>query len=126
MIRSWAGFTLLEIMVATLLLVVGVASATFIFSRGIFATTDAEGLEQAVALAQEKMEAIRATAFASIAGESKGPIPGWNGFSRSVAVTQPAGTNSDFKQVVVTVYRDTGDGEVSTPLTTYVANATNN
>ena len=121
-----SGFTLLEILLATLLLVGGIAASTFFFGRGIFATTDAEGMEQAVALAQEKMESIRGTTFASIASESKAAISGWTGFSREVAVTQPSGTNSDFKQVVVTVYWNTVDGELSTSLTTYVANVANN
>ena len=120
------GFSLIELMIAILLLVGGVAAATFMMSRGMFATTDAESVEQAVSLAQEKMENLRGTAFASIANETKAAVSGWTGFSREVAVSQPAGTNSDFKQVVVTVYWNTVDGELSTSLTTSVANVANN
>ncbi len=116
----------MELMIAILLLVGGIASATFIMSRGMFAAADAETVEQAVALAQERMENLRGTAFASIAGEPKASVSGWTGFSREVAVSQPAGTNSDFKQVVVTVYWNTADGEVSHSLTTHVANVANN
>ena len=121
-----AGFTLIELMIAVILLVGGIASATFIFSRGIFATTDVEAYEQAVALAQERLENLRGTAFASVASETKAAVSGWAGFSRTVTVSQPAGTNSDFKQVVVTVYWTPGDTEVSTALTTYLANVANN
>lgn len=121
-----SGFTLIELMIAVVLLVGGVASATFIFTRGIFATTDVEAYEQAVALAQEKLENLRGTAFAGVASEPKAAVAGWAGFSREVVVTQPAGTNSDLKQVVVTTSWTPGDTEVSTALTTYVANVANN
>lgn len=120
------GFTLVELMIAVLLLTGGIASATFMFGRSMYATTDAELLEQGVALAQERTENIRGSSFASIASEAKAAVSGWSGFSREVAVTQPAGTNSDFKQVVVTSYWDTTAGEVSTSLTSYVANVVNN
>jgi prepilin-type N-terminal cleavage/methylation domain-containing protein len=124
--RSKRGFTLVEVMIAILLLVGGIAAATFVMGRGMFATTDTENVQQALALAQEKMESIRGTAFASIASESKAAVSGWSGFSREVTVSQPTGTNSDFKQVVVTVYWNTVDGELSTSLTTYVADVANN
>ncbi len=120
------GFTLVELMVSVVLLVGSVSAATFVFARGIYATTDTELLGQGTALAQERMENLRGTAFASIASEAKAAVSGWTGFSRQVAVSQPAGTNSDFKQVVVTTYWDTPAGEVSTSLTSYVANVVNN
>ena len=116
------GFSLIELMIAILLLVGGIASATFIFGRGLFATTDVETVGQAVGLAQEKMETLRGTAFGSVSSEAKAAVSGWSGFSREVTVSQPAGTDSDFKQVVVTVYWNTVDGELSSSLTTYVVN----
>ncbi len=124
--RRLTGFTLIEVMIAILLIVGAVASAAFMMGRGMFAATDTETLQQGIALAQEKMENLRGTAFASIASESRAPIGGWTGFERQVAVSQPAGTNSDFKQVGVTVYWSTVEGELSTSLTTYVANVINN
>jgi len=124
--RPKRGFTLVEVMIAVLLLVGGVAASTFMFGRGIGAATDTENVEQGVALAQEKMENLRGTAFASIANEAKAAVSGWTEFSRDVVVSQPAGTNTDFKQVVVTVYWQTTTGEVSTALTSYVANVLNN
>ncbi|MBI3616441.1 MAG: prepilin-type N-terminal cleavage/methylation domain-containing protein [Candidatus Omnitrophica bacterium] len=120
------GFTLIELMIAILLLVGGVAAATFAMSRGMFAAADTETLEQAVALAQERMENLRGTAFASIANEAKAAVSSWTGFSRQVDITQPAGTNANFKQVVVTVYWTPGAAELSTSLTSYVANVNNN
>lgn len=120
------GFTLVELMVSVVLLVGSVSAATFVFGRGIYATTDTELLGQGTALAQERMENLRGTAFASIASEAKAAVSGWTGFSRQVAVSQPSGTNSDFKQVVVTTYWDTPAGEVSTSLTSCVVNVVNN
>ena len=121
------GFTLIEVMLATLLLVGGIAAATFVFARGMYAgsTVDTEMNTQALGLAEEKMEQIRGTAFGSIATEAKAAVSGWSGFSRDVAVSQPSGTNSDFKQVVVTVYWNSNEGELSSSLTSYVANASN-
>ena len=109
-------------MIAVLLVVGGIAATTFVFGRGMYAATDVETLEQATALAGEKMETIRSTAYASVANEAKAAISGWTDFSRQVAVSQPSGTNSDFKQVVVTVYWTTTGGELSTSLTSYVVN----
>ncbi len=116
------GFTLVELMIAILFLAVGVIAVTFAFGRGMFATTDAETLEQAVALTQERLENLKGTAFASIANEARAPVSGWTGFDRQVTVTQPAGTNANFKQVVVTVYWSTGGAELSTITTTYWVN----
>lgn len=123
--RRTAGFTLLEVILAILLLVTGIASATFMFGRGIYGTTDAEAMQTAVALAQEKMEGLRGTSFGSIASEARGPVSGWTGYEREVVVSQPAGTNADLKAVVVTVYWDATGGELSTSLTSYVADVAN-
>lgn len=117
------GFTLLELVLTILLLVGGVASATFIFSRGIFATSDSQILDQAVALTQEKMETLRGSTYASMASEPKAALSGWPGFSREVTVTQP---QTNLKQVVVAVYWNTIDGELSTSLATYVTDVVNN
>lgn len=119
--RRPGGFTLLELMIAIVLLVGGVAACTWCFSRAIYATTDAETMEQAVALAQEKLETLRGTTFTSIANEAKAAVTGWTGFSRQVAVTTPL--NSNLKQLVVTVYWTPGEAELSTALTTDVVNA---
>lgn len=124
--RKARGFTLLEIILAILLLATGIAAATFMFGRGLYGTTDAEAVQTAVALAQEKMEDLRGTSFGSIASEARGPVSGWTGYEREVTVSQPAGTNGDFKQVVATVYWTVTGGELSSSLTSYVANVANN
>lgn len=123
--RNLRGFTLLEVMLALVLLVGGISAATYLFSRGMYAATDSESITQAAALAQERLEQLRGAVFGSISSEAKAAVAGWSGFSREVAVSQPAGTNGDFKQVVVTVYWDSNEGELSTALTTYVADVDN-
>lgn len=122
------GFTLIEVILATLLLVSGISAATFVFSRGMYAgaTIDTEMNTQALGLAEEKMEQIRGTTFGSIASEAKAAVSSWSGFSREVTVSQPSGTNSDFKQVVVTTYWNGNEGELSTSVTSTVANVANN
>ena len=120
------GFTLMELMISILLIVGAVAAATFMMGRGMFAATGTETFQQAVALAQERMENLRGATFASIVSKLRAPVSGWTGFDRKVDVSQPAGTNSDFKQVAVTVYWSTVDGELSTSLTSTVANVVNN
>jgi prepilin-type N-terminal cleavage/methylation domain-containing protein len=123
---SQRGFTLIEILIAVALLSAGVTASSFVFGRALLAANSAEEMEQAVALAQEKLENLRGTAFASIVSESKAAVSGWTGFSREVTVTQPSGTNSDFKQVVATLYWNTTGGEDSTALTTLMTNVANN
>ena len=126
------GFSLLELMIAVALLVIGVLSATFMFSRGMFATSDVEATEQAIALAQERMESIRGTPFSSISigtTTESTPLPD---YSRQVAVSlakdvPPTGDSAgDLKQVVITVSWNTSGGQLSTSVTSYVANVANN
>ena len=120
------GFTLVEVILSVALLLGGIAAATFVFGRGIFATVDSEAGQQGMALAQERLEQLRGNSFASIVNEARAAVAGWTGFFRQVAVTQPAGTDTDFKQVVVTVDWTTTAGQNSTSLTSYVCNVANN
>lgn len=105
------------------LIAMGLSALSMAFSRAVFASSDAKYLRVATALAQLKLEEFQGTAFSSIAGESRAAVSGFTGFERQVTVTSsPGGTDSNFKQVVVTVYWQTKGGELSTSLTTYVAN----
>jgi len=122
-------------LMAIALLMGGIAACLLLFSRGIFATNDAEKMEQAIALAQERMESIRGTSFSAIVNEppqaSDPPIPvtGWPGFYRRVVVT-PFGSNGKLKLVAVTVYVYLqqifpAPSDFCTSLTSYVANTNN-
>jgi prepilin-type N-terminal cleavage/methylation domain-containing protein len=120
--RAQRAFTLLEMMLAVVLVAMGVSAALLAFSRGIFAANDAADLRTGNALAQAKIEALQNTSFGSLANETRAAVSGFTGFEREVTVTSsPGSTDSNFKQVVVTVYW-TLTGELSTALTMYVAN----
>jgi prepilin-type N-terminal cleavage/methylation domain-containing protein len=117
------GFTLLEMMIAIVLMTGGLAALLMSFNRGMFAFNDGSELRTATALAQGKMEEVRNTAFASIADEARAAVSGFSGFDREVDVTaSPGGTDANFKQADVIVYRTTKGGEISTTLTTYFVN----
>lgn len=126
--RGARGFTLLEMLLALIILMVGVLSTVYLVSRGIVATNDTESTEQAMALAQQRMEALRSGAYAAIVNEPLAAVPGWANFSRQVAVSQPVGTGASIqiRQVVVTVFWSTTGGNQSLSLTTYVCNVVNN
>ena len=61
------GFTLLEVLLATIIVVVGVTAITGAFSSGIFATTDVENVDLALNIAQAEMENIKNTDFDDLA-----------------------------------------------------------
>ena len=126
--RRERGFTLLEILIALILLMMGVLSTVYLVSQGIAVTNDTESTEQALALAQQRMEALRSGAFAAIVNEPRAAVAGWVNFDRQVIVTQPAGTgvSNQIRQVAVTVFWPTTGGEQNLSITTYITNVVNN
>ncbi len=126
--RNAGGFTLLEMLIALGILMTGVLATVYLVSRGIAATNDTESTEQALALAQQRMEALRSGAYAAIVNEPRAAVAGWVNFDRQVVVAQPAGTgvSNQIRQVTVTVFWPTTGGEQNLTLTTYVCNVVNN
>lgn len=120
------GFTLLEILLAIIVITVGMVSVLTAFSRGIFVSATASDFQTASALAQGKMEEIKDTAFASISSEARASVSNFAGFDRAVSVASiPGGSGSKLKQVAVTIYWETKGGEISQTLTTYIVNKSN-
>ena len=115
--RHSQGFTLLEIILTILLLILGVIALSQAMSTGMLASTDAENVDLALNIAQTKMETIKNTAFSGIA--SNGPTADANfpNFSTTVTVT-----GTDPKQVDVTVAWNVQGGSTNVGLTTLVAN----
>lgn len=111
------GFTLLEVLIAVVILTVGIAALTWAFSAGMFATTDVENVDLALNIAQAKMEEIKNTAFASIADSGPTADPDFSDFN----VTVDAATGNDPMQVDVTVSWNVKGGSTSIVLTTLVA-----
>ena len=93
------GFTLLEVLLTIILIVVGFVSLMQALSTGISAGgEDAEFI--ALHLAQEKMENLRNGSYANVVNGTENPVSGFLGFQRQVSVAEsPTG----LKSVTVTV-----------------------
>lgn len=128
--RNAGGFTLLEMLIALSILMTGVLSTVYLVSRGIAVTNDTESTQQALALAQQRMEALRSGAYAALVNEPRAAVAGWTNFDRQVTVgatpVPPPATNAQIRQVVVTVFWPTTGGEQNLSLTTYVCDVVNN
>jgi type II secretory pathway pseudopilin PulG len=112
------GFTLLEALVAVVLIAGGVAAVMWAFGAGIAATTDVEDTAAALDIAQAKMEEIKNTSFANLADSGPTADPNFPRFSVTVNVAE--GQNP--MQVDVTVaWGVIKGGQTSTSLTTLVA-----
>ena len=113
------GFTLLEVLLAVLLVTIGFVTLSGAFSTGLFASGNNESLLLATHLAEEKIEEIRNHSHAGIANEARGAVSGFSAFDREVVVSTPI---TNLKQVSVNVYWKNKDDELSTSLVSYVSN----
>lgn len=113
------GFTILEVLIAALLVSIGMIALMEAMNRGVFGIGEVENYTLALSLTQEKMEQIQDTAYGSIGSSAKADVNGYSEFEQAVTVTTP---ETDLKQIVVTTYWDTPSGENSVTLTTYLVN----
>jgi type II secretion system protein I len=111
------GFTLLEVLIATIILSVGIVALMWAFSSGIYATGDIENVDLALNIAQAKIEQIKNTPFASLA--DSGPTADSDFSNFNVAVNVAEGQNP--MQVDVTVAWQVKGGQTSVTLTTLIA-----
>lgn len=122
---SIKGFTLLEVLITTVIISVGVAVLIGLFGNVLVASSDAENTLIAMNLAQQRMEEIRNLGFANIADDPKTDVDPINfpGFQREVEVDDPAGTptTDDLKEVTVTVYWTFKGEEINVALKTYIS-----
>jgi prepilin-type N-terminal cleavage/methylation domain-containing protein len=112
------GFTLLEILIATVIVAAGVAAIVWAFSAGLFAASDTESVDLALNIAQAKMEELRNTTFGDLADSGPAADPAFPAFSTAVNVTE----GLDPMEITVTVTWDTRGGQTSVVLTTLRAN----
>lgn len=114
------GVTLIELIVALVLLTGGSTVLIHMLSVGMFADSNVEQSIIAVNLANEKMEEIRNTAFASISASTEtGSSIGFSVFdNRVVTVTS---TQADLKDVKVEMQWTQKGGQQSVAVETYVA-----
>lgn len=114
------GVTLIELIVAFTLLTVGSTTLIHMMTVGMFADSNLEQSIIAMNLANERMEEIKNTAFASISsGTETGSSIGFSVFdNRVVTVTNTA---SDLKDVEVEMQWTQKGGQQSVAVETYIA-----
>ncbi|MEW6276618.1 MAG: prepilin-type N-terminal cleavage/methylation domain-containing protein [Bacillota bacterium] len=103
MFRKARGFTLTEVVVAVAILGLAAAALLNLFILGARLTSRAEHLLQAVNLAQARLEELKNTPYAEIAGQEKTPCVENTAYSYRVDV---AGSTLGFglKTLTVTIY----------------------
>lgn len=117
------GFTLLEVLIAVIILAAGTITLIWAFSTGIFAATDIENGELALGITQAKLENIYGTT-GGVPDESRHNVS-LDGFVGSIYAnknfqTEVITDNNDPEQVRVNVYWSTKGGETSIALRTLV------
>ena len=113
------GFTLLEVMLAILLLGTGFAVLLQVVSTGLSASGVNENEIIAVNLAQEKIEELKNTLYASITDETPPvAVTGFPAFTREVLVTTP---QANLKEITVKVYWYVKSTQTNLTMVTYVS-----
>lgn len=112
------GFTLLEVIIAVIILTGGTIAICRAFSSGLLASADAENVDLALNIAQAKMEQIKNTSFGSLADNGPTPDASFPNFN----VTVNVGEGQNPMQVGVTVSWNVAGGQTNVTLTTLVAN----
>ncbi len=110
------GFTLMEVMVALVLLVGGVLAVSGVFNGGLLASGDREDVQRALAIAQARLEQVMNTDPDSLAGSGPAADSVFTAYTVTTTVT-----GSNPKQAAVTVAWTPQGGQTSITLTTLVA-----
>jgi prepilin-type N-terminal cleavage/methylation domain-containing protein len=114
------GFTLLEVLLVIVVLVAVFFPLLQMLSSGLLVSEEVKGTNTAVILAQQKMESIKDTAFASITVESKATVSSYPAYKREVRVSTP---QTNLKDIRVIVYWRPGTGsETSVSVETFISN----
>jgi len=112
------GFSLLELLLATVLLSIGLVGLVNSFSIGLSESTQAKEFAQAKNLLEEKLEDIRNLTFANVANETRAQVPDFSDYEREVQVSA---IQSGLKEVQIDVFWQAKGGEVSISLASYVS-----
>jgi len=115
--KGRSGFTLLEVLITIVILVLALFPLVQIMSSGLLAGLESEATAHVMNLAQMKMEEIKDTSFANIVSQSKQGFPGHPGYSYAITVNQP---ETGLKEVSVVMYWWSGRDETSVALDTII------
>ncbi len=111
------GFTLLEIVLSTVLITIGVTAVVRVISTGIYTDNASEGKIIALNYAVQKMEDLLNTSYSSLSSSSDTPT---TGFTRTWTITD----NTNYKTLKVTVSWYYKRVQMSVNLASYLANVT--
>ena len=100
-LRNHQGFTLLELLVAAIILVVAILAIATMFPTGRGNVDDAGKRSRAVALAQENLEMVKNSAFPPVTGGCPAPTP--SGYTCSMNVSLSGTSPDQLATVTVTV-----------------------
>lgn len=117
------GFTILEVLITTLLVGVSIFALMETFNRGVFGFGDVENYSLALSLTQRKLEQIKGSSFANVSiinfPAAKTQVSDFTKFDQQVTITS---AHADLKQIDVVTYWTVPNGETSVSLSTYVVN----
>jgi type IV pilus assembly protein PilV len=120
-ISSEEGFTLLEIMIALVVLSVSLVALAGLQISAIRGNTFSKRMTTAVSIANEKMEQLKNSSYANILSESSIQVNQSNmNFTRQVTVTNNSPLPNT-KTVNVTVTWSQGSKSHSVPMTTIIS-----
>ena len=103
-LRSSEGFTLIEVLVAAIILVVGILGTTKLIAGSEAATVDSELQQVATAQGEKRIEAIRGLGYESIGHGSTAPT------SAPAGAGSISGTSYDGEQLVATANESASQG----------------
>jgi len=110
------GFTLIEVLLATTLVILGVLAVVNAMSAGVYTDRSVEGQVIALNLAQEEMEILKNTPYANLAASPMTALTGnFSNYSRQVVLTV---LNTNLTEVTVNVSWNLGLMNSSVSLTT--------
>lgn len=120
-----AGFTLIEIVTALAILVIGMVSILSLFPVGFQASGRAADYTKAAIFAQEKMEEIKMKGFDNAKSETEEDTGNTEGkFTRRVSITDVQEDKGYLKEVIVTVSWKERGKSCEKEFRTYIADYT--
>lgn len=103
-VKRAAGFTFIELLVATALFLFFTTFLMQAFSMGFVTVADMETVNLAYYLAANKMEILRNKPFDQIVAEGRTAVTDFTDFETEVNVSFPKDPNTKLKKVTVNLY----------------------